>query len=173
MAFTPNQDRSDTGNHPDSYYAATRNQAPELIALDGSCRTDVAIVGGGYTGLSCAIHLAKRGYKVVLLEARPEVPILRGGYPPNAIRGTVGARSLGEGRTIGQAGALSRGSQAPRRAGPVPGREDLRALPLVVPEAPCPRVGSRSRRGGPHRASASAPCPEGLNRVRSHQPARA
>ncbi|MCZ6797564.1 MAG: FAD-binding oxidoreductase [Gammaproteobacteria bacterium] len=70
MAFTPNQDRSDTGNHPDSYYAVTRNPAPELDPLDGSCRADVAIVGGGYTGLSCALHLAKRGYKVVLLEAR-------------------------------------------------------------------------------------------------------
>ncbi|MFV2033073.1 MAG: NAD(P)/FAD-dependent oxidoreductase [Gammaproteobacteria bacterium] len=70
MAFKLNQDRSDTGNHPDSYYAATQNQAPELGPLDGSCRADVAIVGGGYTGLSSALHLAKRGYKVVLLEAR-------------------------------------------------------------------------------------------------------
>ncbi len=70
MPFQLNQDRSDTGNHPDSYYAATQNPAPELSSLDGSCRADVAIVGGGYTGLSCALHLAKRGYKVVLLEAR-------------------------------------------------------------------------------------------------------
>ncbi len=70
MAFTLNQDRSDTGNYPVSYYAATQNPAPELSPLDGSCRADVAIVGGGYTGLSSAIHLAKRGYKVVLLEAR-------------------------------------------------------------------------------------------------------
>ena len=70
MAFTLNQDRSDTGNYPDSYYAATQNPAPELSPLDGSCRADVAIVGGGYTGLSAALHLAKHGYKVVLLEAR-------------------------------------------------------------------------------------------------------
>ena len=70
MPFQLNQDRSDTGNHPASYYAATQNPAPELSPLDGSCRADVAIVGGGYTGLSCALHLAKRGYKVVLLEAR-------------------------------------------------------------------------------------------------------
>ncbi len=70
MAFQLNQDRSDTGNHPQSYYAATQNPAPELRPLEGSCRADVAIVGGGYTGLSCALHLAKRGYQVVLLEAR-------------------------------------------------------------------------------------------------------
>jgi len=70
MAFTLNQDRSDTGDYPDSYYHATQNSAPELQPLDGSCRADVCIVGGGYTGLSSALHLAKRGYKVVLLEAR-------------------------------------------------------------------------------------------------------
>ena len=30
----------------------------------------VAIIGGGYTGLSSALHLAERGYAMVLLEAR-------------------------------------------------------------------------------------------------------
>ena len=35
-----------------------------------SRRADVCIVGGGYTGLSSALHLAERGYDVVLLEAR-------------------------------------------------------------------------------------------------------
>ena len=70
MAYKLNQDRSDTGDYPDSYYHATQNPAPELQPLDGSCRADVCIVGGGYTGLSSALHLASRGYKVVLLEAR-------------------------------------------------------------------------------------------------------
>ncbi|UCH39449.1 MAG: FAD-binding oxidoreductase [Gammaproteobacteria bacterium] len=70
MAFKLVQDRSDTGHYPASYYEATRNRKLELETLDGSCRTDVCIIGGGYTGLSSALHLAERGYDVVLLEAR-------------------------------------------------------------------------------------------------------
>ena len=70
MAFKLSQDRSDTGDYPDSYYHATQNRHLDLIPLDGSSRTDVCIVGGGYTGLSAALHLQQRGYKVVLLEAR-------------------------------------------------------------------------------------------------------
>ena len=36
----------------------------------GEVRADVAVVGGGIAGCSAALHLAQRGYKVVLLEAR-------------------------------------------------------------------------------------------------------
>jgi len=39
-------------------------------ALQGDRRTDVAIVGGGFTGLSAALHLAEAGANVVLLEAQ-------------------------------------------------------------------------------------------------------
>ncbi len=70
MAFKLSQDRSDTGNYPNSYYYASKNRELGLSPLDGSCRADVCVIGGGYTGLSSALHLAKRGYKVVLLEAR-------------------------------------------------------------------------------------------------------
>lgn len=70
MSFTLSQDRSDTESYPASYYNASQNRQLDLAPLDGSCRTDVCIVGGGYTGLSAALHLSKRGYKVVLLEAR-------------------------------------------------------------------------------------------------------
>jgi glycine/D-amino acid oxidase-like deaminating enzyme len=37
--------------------------------LTGDIRADVVVVGGGFTGLSTALHLAERGAKVVLLEA--------------------------------------------------------------------------------------------------------
>jgi len=70
MAFKLVQDRSDSADYPNSYYEATRNRQIELETLDGSCRADVCIIGGGYTGLSSALHLAQRGYDVVLLEAR-------------------------------------------------------------------------------------------------------
>ncbi len=70
MSLTLVQDRSDTARYPDSYYHASKNRDLELSPLDGSCRADVCIIGGGYTGLSAALHLARRGYEVVLLEAR-------------------------------------------------------------------------------------------------------
>jgi len=70
MSFRLVQDRSDSADYPNSYYHATRNRELELPLLDGSRRADVCIVGGGYTGLSSALHLAERGYDVVLLEAR-------------------------------------------------------------------------------------------------------
>src|ERR1700687_14621 len=41
-----------------------------LPPLSGNVRTEVAVVGGGFTGLSTAIHLAERGRAVALLEAR-------------------------------------------------------------------------------------------------------
>jgi gamma-glutamylputrescine oxidase len=55
--------------HAPSWYAATANDATEHPRLRGEVAADVCIVGGGYTGLSAALELAERGYKVVLLEA--------------------------------------------------------------------------------------------------------
>ncbi len=55
--------------HIPSYYSATANPAPRHPALTGEVQADVCIVGGGIAGLSTALHLAERGYKVVLLEA--------------------------------------------------------------------------------------------------------
>ena len=55
--------------HPASYYVATANAMPAHAPLRGQIRADVAIVGGGYTGLSALLHLAERGYDAVLLEA--------------------------------------------------------------------------------------------------------
>jgi len=70
MAFKLVQDRSDSDDYPHSYYQASQNRSVELTPLDGSRRADVCIIGAGYTGLSSALHLAQRGYDVVLLEAR-------------------------------------------------------------------------------------------------------
>ncbi|MEE8536360.1 MAG: FAD-binding oxidoreductase [Kiloniellales bacterium] len=55
--------------HTSSYYAATAVGAHERPALRGAADCDVCVVGGGFTGLSAALHLAERGYDVVLLEA--------------------------------------------------------------------------------------------------------
>jgi gamma-glutamylputrescine oxidase len=52
-----------------SYYAATANPAPARPALSGDADVDACVIGGGYTGLSAALHLAERGYKTLLLES--------------------------------------------------------------------------------------------------------
>lgn len=52
-----------------SWYEDTAGPRPEYPALDGDLRCDVVIVGGGFTGLSAAVHLAKAGGNVVLVEA--------------------------------------------------------------------------------------------------------
>ena len=57
------------GEYPPSYYAATVAALDRFAPLKGATRADVCIVGGGYTGLSAALHLAQRGFDVVLLEA--------------------------------------------------------------------------------------------------------
>jgi gamma-glutamylputrescine oxidase len=62
-----------------SYYAASAGSSATLgpdgsqihrETLRGGIRADVVVVGGGIAGCSAALHLAKRGFRVALLEAR-------------------------------------------------------------------------------------------------------
>ncbi|MDT8344459.1 MAG: FAD-binding oxidoreductase [Thermohalobaculum sp.] len=57
------------GQHPPSWYAATAGDMPDHPPLAGEVRADVCVVGGGYAGLSAALHLAERGFSVALIEA--------------------------------------------------------------------------------------------------------
>ena len=57
------------GNYPGSWYAATAPLMGAFPGLSGDISTDVCVIGGGYTGLSSALHLRQKGYDVVLLEA--------------------------------------------------------------------------------------------------------
>jgi gamma-glutamylputrescine oxidase len=52
-----------------SWYEDTAGERPPYPALDGDRSADVVIVGGGFTGLSAAAHLAKAGTNVALIEA--------------------------------------------------------------------------------------------------------
>ena len=54
---------------PPSLYADTARSAIATPPLDGDRRVSVAVVGGGFTGLSAALHLAEKGVDVAVLEA--------------------------------------------------------------------------------------------------------
>mgnify|MGYP000111897385 CR=1 FL=1 len=62
------------GAWPRSWYAATADLPLPHPALEGEVRADVCIVGGGYTGLSAALHLississADRPHQVLALK---------------------------------------------------------------------------------------------------------
>lgn len=53
-----------------SYYAATANPTEPFSRLEGAVDVDVAILGGGFTGIATAVELAERGVRVAVLEAQ-------------------------------------------------------------------------------------------------------
>ena len=57
-----------TTKHTTSYYAASANPAPVRPPLKGDHTIDICVVGAGYSGLSTALHLAEKGYKVAIIE---------------------------------------------------------------------------------------------------------
>src|SRR6202034_4293090 len=52
-----------------TWYEASAQPAPSHPMLAGDITCDVAILGGGYTGLMAALSLAERGYDVVVVDA--------------------------------------------------------------------------------------------------------
>ena len=54
----------------DALWMATATQAPKTTSLAGQVRCDVAIIGGGFTGLNAAIELTRQGVSVCVLEAK-------------------------------------------------------------------------------------------------------
>jgi len=54
---------------PPSLYAETARPPVDAPPLDGDRSVSVAIIGGGFTGLSTALHLAEQGTDVAVLEA--------------------------------------------------------------------------------------------------------
>ncbi len=51
------------------YYQATANTTFHFPELVGEVRTDVCVIGAGFTGLGTALELAELGFSVVVLEA--------------------------------------------------------------------------------------------------------
>lgn len=62
------RDRVHSDQMPPSYYAATCNDHEPFRRLEGTERTHVCIIGGGFTGVSAALELAERGIAVSLVE---------------------------------------------------------------------------------------------------------
>ena len=54
----------------DTYYSRTVSTSETYPAATGRIDADVCIVGGGLSGLTAALKLARSGRKVVLLEAQ-------------------------------------------------------------------------------------------------------
>jgi gamma-glutamylputrescine oxidase len=80
------------GEYPASYYAATASPMEPFPAATGAIDCDVCVVGGGYSGLSAALHLRQAGYDVVLLDAQ------RVGFGASGRNGG----QVGTGQRIGQ-----------------------------------------------------------------------
>lgn len=60
---------SDRGAYPQTVYSANTKPTPPFPPLKGDADCDFCVVGGGITGLSAALHAAKAGHTVILLEA--------------------------------------------------------------------------------------------------------
>jgi len=59
-----------SAEYPTTWYAASYPQElPQRPPLAGQTTADIAIVGGGFSGLHCALRLALAGKKVLLVEA--------------------------------------------------------------------------------------------------------
>ncbi len=94
-------DRSKNGN----LWQATNTETVRADPIDRNLETELIIVGGGFTGCSAALHAAKAGKDVVLLEARDigyggsgrNVGLVNAGLwlPPEAVEGALGASAGG------------------------------------------------------------------------------
>lgn len=61
--------RNELSSIANSVWSATAKIPPDCPSLFGNHEAEVVIIGGGFTGLTAALHLAEAGIAVILLEA--------------------------------------------------------------------------------------------------------
>ena len=59
----------EAGQYPRSWYASSANTNLDLQPLSENIRVDICVIGAGYSGLSCALHLAQAGRNVCVIDA--------------------------------------------------------------------------------------------------------
>jgi len=85
--------------YPRSYYVATATGMLPAPPLQADRRADVCIVGGGFTGVATALHLAERGYQAVVVESTDRTLVFRfatGWMPPPYSSGAPVLNAAGE-----------------------------------------------------------------------------
>ena len=95
---------ADTSEHALSYYAASANWQTDYPQLEDNLDVEIVIVGAGFSGVSTAVELCERGYKVALIEAnriswgasgRNGGQIIGGfGHNPSAFRMNIGDKGV-------------------------------------------------------------------------------
>src|SRR5580698_358737 len=66
--MTPAAGRVAAPEREASYYTASLDRETAYPRLQGEVSVDVAIIGGGFTGVATAVELSERGLKVALVE---------------------------------------------------------------------------------------------------------
>ncbi len=69
MSVSPDSAPLAVSDDSRALWADTAPPPPRTERLDGEVGADVAIIGAGFTGLSCALHAAEAGRSVAVLEA--------------------------------------------------------------------------------------------------------
>ncbi|MGL4397927.1 MAG: NAD(P)/FAD-dependent oxidoreductase [Hyphomicrobium sp.] len=86
-----------------SYYTASISPPTPYPRLEGTVQADVAVIGGGFSGIATALTMAERGYSVALVEAH------RIGWGASGRNGgQMIAGISGEARLAGQLGAAGK-----------------------------------------------------------------
>tara|TARA_Y100000590_G_scaffold462181_1_gene625649 strand:- start:11000 stop:12325 length:1326 start_codon:yes stop_codon:yes gene_type:complete len=70
MSFIKKKTYEQHDNELGSFYKSSIKSFQKADILENNFNTDICVIGGGLTGISSALHLAKNGYSVALFEAR-------------------------------------------------------------------------------------------------------
>ena len=142
-----------------TWYRASVGDVPLRTALAGDVRADVAIVGGGFTGVATALELAEGGVDVVLLEARrigDGATGRNGGQVTGSLSG-LGSMRRQLVRTIGAEAAADFVRRLRWDAQALSGPPPAPALPIDAPRRSSRRSRLEPARRWPGRRSAPAP----------------